>query len=304
MNAENKTTFLIIDGNSIGFRASSAKPQYRDEMKTSDGKIVGTIYRFFNMLNKVLNTIKPTHLIVCFDTPGKTFRHSIDSSYKANRVKTSEKESVYEQFIEIRKIFDLVGIKHDNIKMYEGDDLIGTYLNSSKADHNYILSGDKDVFQLISNNTTVLFPIKGVSDLVYYNKETFKNRFEIDVENYISYKALIGDEGDNIQGVQGIGDKTAGNLLSKFKTIDNIMNNLDTDQKDIRGWKRIKGNLSKWDYKKTLELVTIIKNCPINNTFDECKINFNWENALEEFEKLEFNSFIKKVEEEKFYNGK
>ena len=75
---DDKTTFLIIDGNSIGFRASSAKPQFRDEMKTSDGRVVGTIYRFFNMLNKVLNTVKPTHLIVCFDTPGKTCRHDID----------------------------------------------------------------------------------------------------------------------------------------------------------------------------------------------------------------------------------
>lgn len=301
---DDKTTFLIIDGNSIGFRASSAKPQYRDEMKTSDGRVVGTIYRFFNMLNKVLNTVKPTHLIVCFDTPGKTFRHDIDSSYKANRIRTTDKEAIYEQFLEIRKIFDLIGIKHDNVKMYEGDDLIGTYLKMSKADNNYILSGDKDVFQLISDNATVLFPIKGVSDLVYYDKEAFKNRFDIDVEDYISYKALVGDEGDNIQGVQGVGEKTAGNLLAKFKSVDNIMNNLNTEQKDIRGWKRIRNNLSQWDYKKTLELVTIVKDCPINNTFEECKLNLKWDNALTEFEKLEFNTFVKKVKEEKFYNGK
>ena len=169
---------------------------------------------------------------------------------------------------------------------------------------NFILSGDKDVFQLISDNTTVLFPIKGVSDLVYYDKEAFKNRFDIDVEDYISYKALVGDEGDNIQGVQGIGEKTAGNLLAKFKSVDNIMNNLNTEQKDIRGWKRIRNNLSQWDYKKTLELVTIVKDCPINNTFEECKLNLKWDNALTEFEKLEFNTFVKKVKEEKFYNGK
>ena len=206
--------------------------------------------------------------------------------------------------LEIRKIFDLIGIKHDNVKMYEGDDLIGTYLKMSKADNNYILSGDKDVFQLISDNATVLFPIKGVSDLVYYDKEAFKNRFDIDVEDYISYKALVGDEGDNIQGVQGVGEKTAGNLLAKFKSVDNIMNNLNTEQKDIRGWKRIRNNLSQWDYKKTLELVTIVKDCPINNTFEECKLNLKWDNALTEFEKLEFNTFVKKVKEEKFYNGK
>ena len=83
-----ESRFLIIDGNSIGFKASCAKSYYKDEMKTSDGIVVGTIYRFINMLNKIFNIVKPTHIIVCFDTPGKTFRHNIDNTYKANRIKT------------------------------------------------------------------------------------------------------------------------------------------------------------------------------------------------------------------------
>lgn len=298
-----ESRFLIIDGNSIGFKASCAKSYYKDEMKTSNGLVVGTIYRFINMLNKIFNIVKPTHVIVCFDTPGKTFRHNIDNAYKANRIKTSEKEMVYDQFIVIRKIFDLIGLKHDNVDLYEGDDLIGTYLKNSKADKNFILSGDKDVFQLISDNTIVLFPIKGVSDIVYYDKNTLKNRFNVDVEDFVEFKALMGDEGDNIAGVPGVGQKTAALLINKFGNIENLMSNLDSDQ-SIRGWRRISTNISNWDREKTLKLVTIVKDCPINYTFEDCKMNLNWKNAIPVFEQLEFKSFVRKVREEKFYNGK
>ena len=120
-----------------------------------------------------------------------------------------------------------------------------------------------------------MFPIKGVSDVVYYDKDTFKDRFNVNVEDFIEFKALMGDEGDNIAGVPGVGQKTAALLINKFGNIENLMLNLDSEQ-SIRGWKRISNNISKWDHEKTLKLVTIVKNCPINHTFEDCKVNLNF----------------------------
>lgn len=295
------TKFLIVDGNSIGFRAALAKSPFQEELVNSKGKTVGVTYRFINILNKVLEMIKPTHVIIGFDTSGQTFRHNIDPEYKANRINSDDKEAIYVQFNDMKKVLEAIGIKHDNILYYEGDDIVGTYSRLSYADRNYILSGDKDVFQLINGRTSVIFPIKGVSEVAVYDEEKFKQRFGVDVTQYIDYKALLGDDGDNIKGLDGCGDKTAMKLLNKFGNIENIMTNLGTENKDIRGWKRLSEKLSCWDYEKTRSLVTIKNDSPVKYTFDDCKINLNWKNAIPVFYDLEFSSFIKKAREDKFY---
>lgn len=296
-----ETRFLIVDGNSIGFRAALAKQKGKEDMQTSDGKVTGTIYRFFSMLNKVLMMIKPTHIVICFDTPGKTFRHSIDKTYKANRTKTQYKEDIYSQFTDIKEILKIVGIKSDNISLYEGDDLIGSYLNISKADKNYILSGDKDIFQLINDNTFILYPFKGISELQIYDKEKFKERFEIDVEKYVDYKALIGDSGDNISGAEGIGEKTAVTLLEKFGSIKKVHENIDNEYKEIRGWKRISNTIKNWDYEKTLSLVTILKDVEVSNAFEDCEKNIDWEKAIDKLKEYEFTFMINKIRDGKFF---
>lgn len=298
-----ETRFLIIDGNSIAFRAASAKSPFQEELVNSKGVVTGTTYRFMNILNKTLNMVKPTHVVIGFDTGGYTFRNNISEEYKANRTHNAEKESIYNQFTDIKKILDAIGIKHDNILAYEGDDIVGTYAKLSKANKTFILSGDKDIFQLINDTTSVIFPIKGVSEVQIYDKEKFKERFDINVEQYTDYKCLIGDAGDNIKGLNGCGEKTAVKLLNKFGSINNILNNLDVEQKDIRGWKKLSEKFSEWDYEKTNELVTICTSAPVKHSFDDCKINLQWHNAIPLFEEYEFNSFVKKVAEGKFYNA-
>ena len=297
----NETRFLIVDGNSIGFRAAMAKQKGKEDMKTISGKNTGTIYRFFSMLNRIFREVKPTHLIICFDTPGKTFRYNLDETYKANRSKTQFKEDIYNQFEDIKSILNLVGIKYDNIKGYEGDDLIASYLNNSKADKNYILSGDKDIFQLINDNTFILYPIKGISELQVYDKQKFKDRFEFDVDKYIDYKALVGDNSDNITGAKGIGEKTAVTLLEKFGSINNLVNNLQNERKDIRGWKKISKIISEWDYNKTLKLVNILKDVDVNHSFEDCLVDLKWKNAIPLLKEFEFEFMINKINGGNFF---
>lgn len=296
-----ETRFLIIDGNSIGFRAAAAKSPFQDELINSKGIITGAAYRFINILNKVLYMVKPTHILVAFDTSGHSFRKDIDSSYKANRKHSEDKLSIYNQFPDIKRVLEAVGIKHDNVLCYEGDDIVGTYKKLSKATKNFILSGDKDIFQLIDDNTNVIFPVKGVSEVGLYNKESFKERFGIEVEQFIDYKTLMGDNGDNVKGLDGCGETTAMKILNKFGTIENVIRNLDSENKDIRGWKKLSQKIADWDYEKTRSLVTIHQFAPVNYSYDDCRINLDWRNAIPVFEDLEFSSFIKKAKEDKFY---
>ncbi len=296
------TRFLIIDGNSICFRAASAKNPYQDELTNSKGKITGGVYRFVNLFNKACELVKPTHIIVGFDTSRHTFRHDIDPEYKANRNNgDSRKDEIYSQFDDMKAFLECLGVKHDNIHLFEGDDIVGTYSALSKADRTFILSGDKDTFQLINNSTSVIFPIKGISEIKVYNKQVFKDRFGIDVEQFIDYKTLFGDAGDNIKGIDGCGEKTAMKLLNKFGTIENIFDNLDTEAKDIRGWKKLSSKISDWDYEKTRKLVTIRKDAPVKYTFEDCESHLNWKNVIPLFEEFEFASYIKKINQGKFY---
>lgn len=295
------TKFLIIDGNSIGFRAASAKSPFQDELVNSKGVITGATYRFFNILNKVLYMVKPTHVLIAFDTSGHCFRKDIDPEYKANRKHSEDKLAIYNQFPDIKRVLDAIGIKHDNVLSYEGDDIVGTYKKLSKATKNFILSGDKDIFQLIDDNTSVIFPIKGVSEVGVYDKNVFKERFGINVEQFIDYKTLTGDSGDNVFGLDGCGEKTAMKILNKFETIENALRNLDTENKDIRGWKKLSEKMASWNYEKPRSLVTIHQFAPVNYSYEDCKINLNWRNAIPVFEDLEFSSFIKKAKEDKFY---
>jgi len=295
------TRCLIIDGNSIGFRAASAKNQFQEELVNAAGKITGGTMRFINILNKACELVRPTHIIIGFDTSGLTFRHEIDPEYKANRENSESKTEIYSQFNDMKKFLDLVGIKHDNTMLYEGDDIVGTYADTSKADRNFILSGDKDIFQLINGRTSVIFPLKGMSEVKIYDEKSFKERFNVDVTQFIDYKALCGDAGDNIKGVDGCGEKTAATLLNKFGNIENTMKDLDVEHKDIRGWKKLSAKLSVWDYHKTRSLVTIKKDSPIKYTFEDCKVTLDWKNAMPFFQEMEFDSIIKRVKEGKMY---
>lgn len=286
--------FLIVDGNSIACRAAYVQPI----LTNSKGRETGGTYRFFTMLDSVMKQVRPTHVLVAFDVARENFRTDIDPSYKANREVRSSDDSLYYQFEDIKSVLSAIGINHVGIYGYEADDVLGTYAANSTADKNFILTGDKDSFQLITDNTFVLFPQTGASNIKRYDKDAFSEKFGIDVSQFIDMKALMGDDGDNVKGVHKCGEKTAAKWLNAYGNLDSIIENSDS----IGG--KIGENLRNWipDARKTVELVTIRKDVPVPYDFKECEIDLQWENALPIFKELDCHSLVKRIAEGKFYN--
>lgn len=297
-----ETKFLIIDGNSLACRAAFAhNPKFGPDLTTIDGKLTGGTYRFFTMLDKLLHQLKPTHVLVAWDVGRKTFRHEIYPDYKANREKKNDE--LFVQFSDIKKILNAVGIKNEGIIGFEGDDVVGTYIKQSKATKNFIISGDKDGFQLVNDNTWLLFPKNGFKEIEFVSPEYILNKYDVPVEKFIDLKALMGDKGDNIPGIEGCAEKTAAKLLNHYGSAKAVAaTNGEIDLKGIN--KKVKDGIQDWIEKSDLiiDLVTIRQDVPIQYSFDQCAIDLNWENARELFQEFEFRSFIKKLNGGEFYN--
>ncbi len=213
-------TLVIIDGNSIINRAFYALP----EMSNKEGLKTNAIYGFTNMLLKIVDTYKPTHISVAFDRKAPTFRHIEFKDYKAGRKKMPDE--LREQFEPLKQLLDKFNIHRLEIDGYEADDIIGTV--SKVAEENgfkvYIVTGDKDAIQLASKNTTTLITKKGVGEVEEYNYDSVIEKYEMTPTQFIDLKGLMGDKSDNIPGVPGIGEKTAHSLsfvcASKDETVE------------------------------------------------------------------------------------
>ena len=292
--------FLIIDAYSILYRAYSVNL----DLQNSKNQNIGGLINFINIFNNILKLVKPSHLIICFDTSKNTFRNDIYKHYKENRIYT-ENEYIYTRYNDIKHILNLINVKYDNVYFYEGDDICGSYNHISKAMNNYIYSGDKDMLQLINNNTNIIFPITGSSNIKIYNKQQVLNEYNISIKQYIDYKCLIGDKSDNIPGVKNCGELTAKKLLIKYGNINNIYKNINDNNKKIKNWKSIKKNLIEYkpNYNLYKTLVTIKKDVKLKYTFKDCKLNINWKNAIDYFKSLELNQIINRINKGDFYEN-
>lgn len=298
-----ETKFLIVDGNSLACRAAFAhNPKHGSDLTTFDGKLTGGTYRFFNMFDRILHQIKPTHVVIAWDVGCDTFRKCIYADYKATRERKNEDLKI--QFQDIKTILELIGIKNVGIKGFEGDDIVGTYINKSEATKNFIVTGDKDAFQLVSENTSIIYPLNGFKEIQLITPEYIKEKYEIPVNLFIDLKAIMGDDGDNIKGIQGCGEKTAIKLLHHYGNVDEVVKNVGSiDCKGVN--KTVKENIVEWAERIDIikQLVTIRQDVNVPYGFNDCKISLNWENAREVFKNLEFNSFIKKLNGGEFYGS-
>ena len=283
------TKFLIMDGTNIACRTLMAG---ENELTNSEGLPTGYIYRFFNCFFKIMKIVNPTHIVICWDISRKTWRKEIYSEYKSNRGPKEENPNI--SFKNIKDILSVTGILNYEFDGYEGDDLVGSFANISLAEKNYIVSGDRDIFQLINNNTVVLFPSK--KEWIEVDKNYIKENYGIDVNQYIDMKALMGDAGDNIPGIEGMGEKTASKLLNQYNNIENIVN---ADVQELFKNQKKQENFLKWkeNYSLYKKLVTIDKFVPLEIDFDDCINKVDWNNAISYFEKFEFKSFLNKIEQ-------
>lgn len=291
-----KETLVVVDGNSLMFRAYYATSHMGNLMQTSTGIFTNALFGFINMFNKLLESTKPDYIIVAFDKGKKTFRHLAYSEYKGTRKHMPEELAM--QIDLIKEYLDIVKIKRLELDGYEADDIVGSYAEAGKnAGMNVIaLSGDKDLLQLVSDNLSVNLTKKGVSELDEYNVDNFYEKLQFHPYQHVDYKAMVGDSSDNLPGIKGVGIKTALSLLEKYDTLENVIDHAD----EIPGKLGLNIKESKEMALQIKFLATIVKNMELPFELNELKLqDIDYRSLRVFYEKLEFNSLIKKLPVEK-----
>ena len=283
---------VLIDGNSLSFRAFYALPL----LSNHAGIHTNAVYGFAMLLEKIIKEEKPNHFLVAFDAGKTTFRHSKYSEYKGGRQKTPPELS--EQFPYIRQLLDAYHIKRYELDNYEADDIIGTL--SRQADEadfeTIIITGDRDLTQLATDNVTIYYTKKGVTDVDHYTPEFIAEKYQgLVPKQIIDMKGLMGDTSDNIPGVAGVGEKTAIKLLNQFESVEGVYEHIE----EVTA-KKLKEKLinSKADALMSKDLATINVHSPIEVSLEDTKLTFQDDTAekIELFKKLEFKQLLADID--------
>lgn len=283
---------VLIDGNSLLYRAFYALPLLHNDK----GVYTNAIYGFSNILLRILDEEKPTHMLVAFDAGKTTFRHETYKEYKGGRQKTPPELS--EQFPLSKEVLNAFNIPHYELDLYEADDIIGTFsthANEQKWDVK-VISGDQDLLQLVTEHVTVDLTKKGVSEVESYTPQTLLEKMELKPEQIIELKALMGDSSDNIPGVPGVGIKTATKLLKRFDSLENVYAHID----EISGAKlKEKLQVNEEAAKMSRELATINTSTPVEITLNEIAYDgYDYQNIYELFSELEFRTLLERLHNE------
>ena len=290
------SNLVLIDGNSIMNRAFYGIMSSK-MLTTTDGIYTNAVYGFLSILFKIQEDINPEYIAVAFDLKGPTKRHEMYTEYKANRHGMPDELAV--QMPIIKDILRAMNIKIMEKQGFEGDDILGTLskIAENKGIDVTILSGDRDTFQLTSDRVTVRIPRTkmGKTENEDYDKNRVIEEYGIEPYQLIDVKGLMGDKSDNIPGVPGIGEVTALNLIKHYKTIENLYNEVETNENLIDIKEKLKEELLK---NKDLAILSkklgeIDREVPIEETIEDLKVK-EW-NKLEVynlFKYLRFNRFI------------
>lgn len=276
MNEERKKKFVVIDGHHLIHRAFYA---IQNPLKTSSGEQTNAIYGFASMLLNIIELERPDYIAMTFDEKAPTFRHDKHEGYKATRKKSPD-----ELYTQIPRIKELVKAFHMPIYSKEGfeaDDMMGTLAKLAEEEglETYIVTGDMDAMQLITSYTFVAFPHKGYRNPIIYDKQKVIDKYGITPDQVVDYKALMGDNSDNIKGVQGIGPKGALNLLTEYKTLDGIYEHLD----EIKGGVHDKLSKGREDAYFSQMLATIVTDVPCDFDKDHSVLEKLDYNGLDKF---------------------
>ncbi len=281
---------LLLDGNSLAYRAFFALPLLTNE----HGIHTNAVYGFTMMLQKIMEEENPTHMLVAFDAGKTTFRHATFGEYKGGRQKTPPELS--EQFPYLRKLIDAYGIKRYEQEMYEADDIIGTLSKQAevKGRQVVIVSGDKDLTQLATDNTTVYITRKGITDIEKYTPSHVQEKYGLTPIQIIDMKGLMGDSSDNIPGVPGVGEKTAIKLLKEHGSVEKLYEAIDS----VSGAK-LKEKLvaNEEQAKMSKALATIETNAPIQVSLEDISYSGpNMDEVIKVWKELSFKTLLEKTE--------
>ncbi|WP_414055159.1 DNA polymerase I [Macrococcus equi] len=281
-----KEKLILIDGNSLAFRAFYALPL----LKNSSDLHTNAIYGFTLILEKLIKEEQPTHFLIAFDAGKTTFRHATYGEYKGGRQKTPQELS--EQFPHIRRLAEAYQIKHYELDNYEADDIIGTLSKEAAAQkmETIIVTGDRDLTQLVNDYVTVYYTKKGVTDIDKYTASFIEEKYGFGAEKITDLKGLMGDKSDNIPGVPGIGEKTAIKLLLEYGSVEGVLENLPKITA-----KKLNENLTnhQQDALMSKQLATIETNAPITIKLSDTRIPEKDETKkIELFRELEFKQML------------
>ena len=297
--AGGKKKLIIIDANSVIHRAFHALPP----LTTKKGEPAGAIYGFLLVFLKTINEFHPNYIAAAFDFPGPTFRHKKFKEYKAKRPPLPQ--DLRAQIPKIKEALRAFNVPVFEKQGFEADDIIGTIANTVSYQQKFphietvILSGDRDVLQLVDEKIKAFILKKGVKNTILYEKTDVQKEYGIFPEQFIDFKALRGDPSDNIPGVAGIGKKTARDLLQKFKSLENLYQELEKLSPKA---KELTPRLRKilLDQKEqaflSKTLAKIKKNIALNFKIKNCLWEkYNKKEALDLLESWGFKSLIKRI---------
>ncbi len=290
---ERKEKFLVIDGNSIMNRAFYGIRL----LSTTDGLYTNAVYGFLNIYYMMLDKLNPDYVAVAFDLKAPTFRHEMFVDYKAHRKMMPDELRV--QMPVIKDVLSAMNVPIFEIEGFEADDILGTIANKNTQNNifTYILTGDKDSLQLISENTSIVMPQTkmGKTEYTIYTPEVLKEKQGISPKQVIDIKSLMGDSSDNIPGVPGIGEKTAYALISKYESLEKIYE--DTGKLECTPSVRQKLDCNKEMAFLSYKLATIDVNVPINLDYDKLKFSdVDIAKLTSLFERLSFKKFLERYD--------
>lgn len=281
------TNILLVDGNNLLHRSFHGI----QGLQTSYGKPTNATYGIVNTVLNWFENLRPEYVFIAFDTKAVNFRKEKYDFYKNGRKPAPEELKC--QFDDAKKVLRGLGFYVIEKDGFEGDDLIGTLANYSKTiddSHTYILSGDRDLLQLVDSHTTMLKI--GTKETVTVTYESFSESYGFSPKEYIDAKAIMGDSSDNIPGVYGIGEKGAYKLISEYHTLDNIYENIESlkgKTKERLIEHKEMAYTSKW-------LATIVTDIDLGLNFSECQYVGYSDNVIGLLKELELNSIISKIQ--------
>ncbi|MGH4051050.1 MAG: DNA polymerase I [Clostridium sp.] len=285
-----KERLLILDGHSLMYRAFYALPA----LTNSDGIYTNAVYGFTSMLLKMKEEFEPDYIVTTFDRRAPTFRHEEYTEYKAGRKKMPDE--LQGQFALVRELLEKMAIDIFELDGYEADDLIGTLsvIAEKEGLEVYIVTGDRDALQLATDNVKVVINKKGMSEKEIYDRKRMIDEFGVTPSEFIDVKGLMGDASDNIPGVPGVGEKTAYKLIKEYKSIENVLMNINK----IKG-KKLVENLTTYSEQAIFskKLATIITCVPMEIDLESIKSKENYDvRAVKDlFYRLQFKSLIDKI---------
>lgn len=285
-------TYLVVDGNSLTYRAFFALPT---DMATASGQVTNAVFGFTSMLINVLKDHRPDGVLVAFDRPEPTFRHEAEPLYKAQR--EAAPDILRQQMGLVREVLDAVGITAIDRAGWEADDLIASMSDRLvDAGHEVIIvTGDRDSYQLVHDpDVKVLYNKRGVSDYAFYDEAGIEERTGVRPDRYVEYAALRGDSSDNLPGVPGVGEKTAAKLINKYGGLDGIFDHVDEQTPKLRE------SLAEHEQRArtNLELMRLRHDAPVDDVdLDQLAVTPDPAELARLFDFLEFRTLASRLNE-------